>query len=92
MTETVLTASNRNGNLLTMNLTDYAISKGGTGTLKCPVLVSVAAKAGCHVGTLYQIALNKRKPSYRLANKIHEATRGRVSRAELLPAAFGRAA
>ncbi len=92
MTETVLTASNRNGNLPGMNLTDYAISKGGTGTLKCPVLATVAEKAGCHVGTLYQIALNKRKPSYRLANKIHEATRGRVSRTELLPAAFGRAA
>lgn len=92
MTKMVLTASNRNGNVTAMNLTDYAISKGGTGTLRCPVLASVADKAGCHVGTLYQIALNKRKPSSRLANKIHSATRGRVSREELLPETFGRAA
>lgn len=71
-----------------MNLTNYATSKGGTGTIKCPVLDSVAKKASCSVGTLYQIALGNKKPSAKLANEIHRATRGRVSRAELRPDVF----
>lgn len=89
MTETVLTPHNRNGNVVPMNLTNYATTKGGTGTLKCPVLDSVAQKAGCSAGTLYQIALGLRKPSAKLANDIHRATRGKVSRGELRPDVFG---
>ncbi len=89
MTETVLTSNNQNGNVRRMNLTNYATSKGGTGTLKCPVLVSVAQKANCSVGTLYQIALGNKQPSPKLANEIHRATRGRVNRSELRPDVFG---
>lgn len=89
MTETVLTVHNQNGNVPSMNLTNYAVSKGGTGTLKCPVLESVAKKAGCSAGTLYQIALGNKQPSAKLANEIHRATRGRVQRGELRPDVFG---
>lgn len=89
MTETVLTTHNQNGNVPGMNLTNYAVSKGGTGTLKCPVLDSVAKKAGCSAGTLYQIALGNKQPSAKLANEIHRATRGRVPRGELRPDVFG---
>jgi len=91
MTETVLTRHNRKGNVRLMNLTNYATSKGGTGTLKCSVLDSVAKKAGCSVGTLYQIALGNKQPSAKLASSIHQATRGRVSRSELRPDVFGSA-
>lgn len=89
MTETVLTGHNQNGNVPTMNLTNYAVSKGGTGTIKCPVLESVAKKAGCSAATLYQIALGNKQPSAKLANAIHGATRGRVTRGELRPDVFG---
>ncbi len=89
MTETVLTAHNQNGNVPGMNLTNYAVSKGGTGTIKCPVLEQVAKKAGCSTATLYQIALGNKQPSAKLANAIHSATRGRVTRHDLRPDVFG---
>ena len=72
-----------------MNLTDYARQEGGTGTASCPVLAAVARKAKCSSGTLYQIALGHKPPSWKLAGRIADATNNAVSRQDLRPDVFG---
>ena len=72
-----------------MKLTDYAKEQGGTATASCPVLALVAKKAECSAGTLYQISLGHKPPSWRLASRIESATRGQVTRHDLRPDVFG---
>jgi DNA-binding transcriptional regulator YdaS (Cro superfamily) len=72
-----------------MDLTAYALEKGGTGTLLCPVLAQVAKDAGCSVGTLYMIAKGHKTAGPKLALSVEEATEQRVSRRDLRPDLFG---
>ncbi len=88
MTETVLRTHNRNGNVWRMNLTDYAISKGGTAKIGCPVLGSTASTARCSAATLYMIARGHKTVSARLAVRIADATDNAVSAADLRPDLF----
>jgi len=68
-----------------MDLITFAISRGGIGTIRCPVLSSLANTVGCSVGTLYQVALAHKNPSAKLATRIQAATNGVVSRRDLRP-------
>jgi len=68
-----------------MDLISFVISRGGIGTIRCPVLSDLANTAGCSVGTLYQVALAHKKPSAKLATRIQAATNGVVSRRDLRP-------
>lgn len=88
MTETVLRLHNRNGNVWRMNLTDYAISKGGTAKIGCPVLASTATTARCSAATLYMIARGHKAVSARLAVRIAAATDNAVAAADLRPDLF----
>jgi len=88
MTETVLHAHNQNGNVCRMNLTDYAISKGGTAKIGCPVLASTASTARCSAATLYMIARGHKAVSARLAVRIADATDNAVAAADLRPDLF----
>jgi len=91
MTETVLQPHNQNGNVCRMNLTDYAISKGGTGKLGCPVLACTALAAQCSAATLYMIARGHKTVSARLAVRIAGATANEVEPRDLRPDVFGAA-
>lgn len=88
MTETVLQSHNQNGNVRHMNLTDYAISKGGTAKIGCPVLASTASTARCSAATLYMIARGHKAVSARLAVRIADATDNAVEAADLRPDLF----
>ena len=88
MTETVLQPHNQNGNVCRMNLTDYAISKGGTAKIGCPVLASTASIARCSAATLYMIARGHKAVSARLAVRIADATDNAVAAADLRPDLF----
>lgn len=68
-----------------MNIRTFATEKGGTGRRDCPVLASIARKAGCSAHVLYLIGLGHKTPSLELAFKIATATQGRVSCEELRP-------
>lgn len=92
MTETVLQRHNQNGNVSGMNLTDYAISKGGTAKLGCPILASTAAAAKCSAATLYMIARGHKQVSAQLAVRIANATDNAVTTSDLRPDLFGVAA
>lgn len=72
-----------------MNLIAYALEKGGTGTLLCPVLAQVAKAAECSVGTLYMIAKGHKLAGPKLAGRIEEATSQEVTRHDLRPDVFG---
>lgn len=89
MTETVLTPTDRFGNDSGMNLTEYALGRGGTGTLKCPELESIATAAGCSRETLYLIAKGHKQCGPKLANRIEVATNGEVTRFDLRADLFG---
>lgn len=71
-----------------MNLTDYAISKGGTAKIGCPVLASTASIARCSAATLYMIARGHKAVSARLAVRIADATDHAVEAADLRPDLF----
>lgn len=88
MTETVLRTHNQNGNVGRMNLTDYAISKGGTAKIGCPVLASTASTAKCSAATLYMISKGHKAVSARLAVRIADATQNEVAAADLRPDLF----
>lgn len=75
-----------------MNLTDYAISKGGTGKLGCPVLASAAASAKCSAATLYMVARGHKKVSAALALRVATATGQQVTPADLRPDLYAPAA
>lgn len=75
-----------------MNLTDYAISKGGTAKIGCPVLASTASSAKCSAATLYMIARGHKAVSARLAVRIADATANLVAAADLRPDLFSAAA
>ncbi|HDS1581990.1 TPA: hypothetical protein QEL15_004106 [Stenotrophomonas maltophilia] len=75
-----------------MNLTDYAISKGGTAKIGCPVLASTASSARCSAATLYMIARGHKAVSARLAVRIADATDNAVAAADLRPDLFRAAA
>lgn len=75
-----------------MNLSDYAAKLGGTGTIGCPVLASIAVKAECSAATLYMIAKGHKQASAKLANRIELACGGEVTRHDLRPDIFGAAA
>lgn len=66
-----------------MNLPDFIASRGGTGTIGCPVLAEIAKLAGCKSSTLYMISLGHKRPSWRLAVSISRATRGAVTLPDL---------
>lgn len=72
-----------------MNLTEYAIAKGGTATARCPILAAVAGKAGCSASTLYMIAGGHKAPSAKLAIRISDACDGAVPKECLRPDIFG---
>lgn len=75
-----------------MDIATYIESKGGKGTVDCPVLASLAAASGCSHTTLYVIAKGHKKPGPALASRIDKATGGVVRRDSLRPDVFGRAA
>jgi len=64
----------------------------GTGTINCPVIASVAERAGCSHRTLYMIATGHKRASALMARKIERATDGVVPAASLRPDVFGEAA
>lgn len=72
-----------------MDLITYIMEQGGTGKLSCPVIAKTAKRAKCSAGTLYQIALGHKSPSWRLTDRIVSATGGVVSRHDLRPDIFG---
>jgi DNA-binding transcriptional regulator YdaS (Cro superfamily) len=72
-----------------MDLSKYAVTKGGTATSSCPVLAQIATDAGCSPQTLYLIARGHKKAGPVLARRIESATRGEVSRELLRPDYFG---
>lgn len=74
-----------------MDLIEYCATKGGTGTQTCPVLKSIAEKAGCGGATLYMIARGHKKPSALLARAIATATGNSVTAHDLRPDVFGEA-
>lgn len=69
--------------LCPMNLETYCLSKGGTGTRKCKVLARLADKTGYNLVTLYMVCKGNKVPGPMMANALHKATRGQVSRVEL---------
>ncbi len=73
-----------------MDIKTFIQARGGKATLDCHVLAKIARNAGCSAGTLYQIALGRRKPSGRLAGRISAETRGVVGMHELRPDFFPR--
>jgi len=75
-----------------MNLTDYAISKGGTGKLGCPVLAGTAGSAKCSAATLYMVARGHKKVSAALALRVASATGQLVTPADLRPDLYAPAA
>lgn len=88
MTKTVLRTHNQNGNVRRMDLSNYAISKGGTAKPGCPVLEQVAQAVGCSPATLYMISKGHKQASAALVNRISSATRGAVERSTLRPDVF----
>lgn len=72
-----------------MKLSAYAISKGGTATLQCPVLTEIAGKVGCSPATLYMIAKGHKKASGKLAKRISEETENDVTPGDLREDIFG---
>jgi len=66
-----------------MNLPEFIASRGGTGTIGCPVLADIARQAGCKSSTLYMISLGHKQPSWRLAASISRATGGCVALQDL---------
>ena len=88
MIKTVLTTHNRNGNVCGMNLSEFAVSKGGTGTIKCPVLAATAKKARCSAETLYLISKGHKQASAKLSNRIAAATNFAVAPREIRPDIF----
>lgn len=71
-----------------MDIQTYVTTRGGTGKRDCPVIQSVADRAGCSAGTLYMIALGHKRPSGLLAGAIELATDSAVTRQELRPDIF----
>lgn len=73
-----------------MELLTYVRNSGGTGTLGCPVLASLAGRCSCSYRTLYMIALGHKKAGPLLARRIATATG--ISLHDLRPDVFGEAA
>lgn len=71
-----------------MNLTDYAMTNGGTAKIGCQVFADLAERAVCSPAVIYMIALGHKQPSAKLATRIELATGGAVSRRELRPDVF----
>lgn len=72
-----------------MNLLDHVQALGGTAKADCPILATIARKAGCKPSTLYMIALGHKQPSWNLAAGIEKATKAVVTRHDLRPDVFG---
>lgn len=66
-----------------MNLSNYAVLKGGTAKPGCPVLAQVAQAAGCSPATLYLVSKGHKRASAALVNRIAAATGGAVERRTL---------
>ena len=75
-----------------MELLHYVRQAGGTGTLGCPVLASLAGQCACSYRTLYMIALGHKKAGPLLARRIAKVTNGSVSEGSLRPDVFGQEA
>lgn len=90
MTETVLTGYYRFGYGPHMDLSAYALSKGGTGTISCRVLGQIASamQPACSAATLYMISKGHKKASALLARRIETATNGGVTGYDLRPDIF----
>ena len=71
-----------------MNLTEHVQKQGGAATASCPVIAKIADAAGCSAGTLYMIALGHKRPSWKLAGAIEQATGAAVTRHDLRPDIF----
>lgn len=71
-----------------MNLSEHVQKEGGAATASCPVIARIAESAGCSAGTLYMIALGHKRPSWKLAGAIEQATAGAVTRHDLRPDIF----
>lgn len=72
-----------------MNLSHHIAQKGGTGTIGCPVLAQIAARAGCSAATLYMISKGHKSPSPRLAKAISQATDDAVHPGTMREDVFG---
>lgn len=72
-----------------MTLTEYALLRGGTGTIRCPVFAAMAADAECSAAVLYMIAKGFKRAGHKLAKSIETATAGKVTRYDLRPDIFG---
>lgn len=72
-----------------MDISTYVSNRGGTGKADCPVIAALAEKAECSPGTLYQIRLGLRKPSAKLARRIHLASDREIALDQLRDDVFG---
>ncbi len=69
-----------------MDVRTYMKTKGR------PASETMAKRAGTSYNYLIQLAGGHRKPSHKLAKRIEAATRGVISRHDLRPDIFGKAA
>jgi hypothetical protein len=72
-----------------VDIKTYVSSHGGTGKIDCPVIAGLASRSDCSAGTVYQILLGLRKPSAKLANRIHLASDGEIALQTLREDVFG---